>query len=73
MVEIFKTNITNYFDALKLKEILLKEFPKATISFNLQNADKTLRTEGNNIPPSRVIQLIKHEGFYCQLLEEEKF
>ena len=72
MVEIFKTNITNYFDALKLKEILLKEFPKATFHFDLQDSNKTLRTEGNQVPPSRVIQIIKHEGFYCQLVEEKE-
>lgn len=71
MVEIFKTNINNTFDALKVKEILLKEFPQAIISFDLQDCDKIFRTEGNRVPASRVVQIIKHEGFYCEVLEEK--
>ncbi|HKC67888.1 MAG TPA: hypothetical protein VKG26_06630 [Bacteroidia bacterium] len=71
MVEIFKTNVNNTFDALKIKEFLLKEFPQADISFNLQDSNKILRTEGNQIPASRVVQIIKHEGFYCEVIEQK--
>ena len=69
-VEVFKTNVTDSFDAIKLKTILLKEFPHSKINFDLQDCDKILRIEGSQIPVSRVIQIIKHEGFHCQLLEE---
>lgn len=70
MADVFKTNVLHHFDAIKLKEALLKEFPQADIRFNLSDNNKTLRIEGRNIPPARVIQIVKHLGFYCELVEE---
>jgi hypothetical protein len=69
MVEVFKTNIQSHFDAIILKGILFKEFPDVHISFDLEDCDKILRTEGKNIPVGRVIQLVEFHGFYCQVLE----
>jgi hypothetical protein len=69
MIEFFKTNIVHHFDAIKIKELLAKEFPKATFQFDLLNKDHLLRVEGTQVPVSRVVQIIKHEGFYCEVIE----
>lgn len=69
MIEVYKTNIKHHYDAIRLKELLLKEFPRATFHFDLLHADKLLRVEGTNVPASRVVQIIKHEGFYCAVVE----
>jgi hypothetical protein len=70
MVEVFKTNVQSHYDAITLKEILLKEFPDVQMNFDLEDCDKILRVEGISIPASNVIQIIKMEGFYCEILEE---
>jgi predicted RNA-binding protein YlqC (UPF0109 family) len=70
MVEVFKTSVQSHHDAITLKEILLKEFPGIQINFDLEDCDKVLRTEGNNVPASSVIQIVKTEGFNCEILEE---
>lgn len=71
MTQFFKTNIRHHLDAIKMKEILLKEFPATEISFNLEADKKTLRIEGKNVPYSRVIQSVKMEGFYCELIGQD--
>jgi hypothetical protein len=70
MVEVFKTNVQSHYDAITLKEILLKEFPDIQINFDLDDCDKILRTEGKNIPISDIIQIVKMEGFFCEIIEE---
>ena len=70
MVEVFKTNVQSHLDAIKLKEILFKKFPGMQVHFDLEDCDKILRTEGKNILVSRVVQLVKLQGYYCELLEE---
>ena len=69
MVEVFKTNVQSQVDSIRLKEILFKEFPEMQINFDLEDCDKILRTEGENILVSRVVQLIKFHGYYCEVLE----
>jgi hypothetical protein len=69
MVEVFKTNVQSHFDSIKLKEILFKEFPEMQINFDLEDCDRILRTEGKNIPVSRVVQLVEFHGYYCEVLE----
>ncbi len=69
MAELFKTNVQQHFDAIRLKELLVAEFPKATFRFDLQHKDKLLRVEGWNVPASRIVQILKHEGFYCEVVE----
>jgi hypothetical protein len=70
MVEVFKTNVQSQYDAIALKEILLKEFPVIQINFDLDDCDKILRMEGKIVPVSSVIQIVKMEGFNCEILEE---
>jgi hypothetical protein len=69
MTELFKTNVIHHYDAIRLKELLQKEFPRANFQFDLLHPDRRLRVEGDSVPVRRVIQIIKHEGFYCELIE----
>jgi uncharacterized protein YcgL (UPF0745 family) len=69
MVQVFRTNVSHHFDAIRLKELLAKEFPKAIFLFDLLDKDKLLRVEGYSVPVSRVVQVIKHQGFYCEVVE----
>jgi hypothetical protein len=69
MTELFKTNIQDHFDAIRVKELLLKEFPLASFQFDLMHPNKLLRAEGKNILTGRIVQILKHEGFYCAVAE----
>ena len=69
MVEVFKTNIQSVNAAIGLKKILSKEFPDIQINFDLDDCDKILRIEGNSIPAYSVIEIVKMEGFHCEILE----
>lgn len=69
MIEFYKTNLQHHFDAIRIKELLQKEFPEAQFQFDLLHPDKLLRVEGKSVPVSRVVQLIKYEGFYCAVVE----
>lgn len=69
MVEFFKTNIQHHFDSIQLKALLATEFPKAIFHFDLNHPNKLLRVEGERVPASRVVQIIKHQGFYCEIIE----
>ena len=68
-VEVYKTNVKHHYDAIKLKELLLKEFPAADVRFDLQSGTANLRIEGHSVPVARVVQIIKHAGFYCEVAE----
>lgn len=69
MIQLFKTNVSHHFDAIRIKELLSKEFPRAVFLFDMLHKDKLLRVEGNSVPASRVVQIIKHENFYCEVVE----
>lgn len=68
---LFKTNVKHHYDVITLRGLLQKEFPSATVQFDLTTDPVRLRMDGSNVPVSRVIQLIKHAGYYCELLEEK--
>jgi hypothetical protein len=69
MVEIFKTNVQNICQAKELEVILLQFFPGNKINFDLDDCDKILRIEGENLMTMKVMMLIKEYGFVCNLLE----
>ncbi len=71
MTEVFKTNLDRHYDVIRIKEILLLEFPEVSFRLDLLHKDKLLYTEGNRIPASRIVQLVKHEGFYCEIFDPE--
>jgi hypothetical protein len=69
MVEVFKTDISEIADAEQLIALLLHHFPGSKINVDLEDCDKVLRMEGNDIPAEKVMRLVNESGFYCGLLE----
>ena len=68
LVEIFKTNVQEHAEAQKLVSLLHSHFPGTKINFDLDDCDKILRMEGINFKVSKVISLVKENGFHCSLL-----
>lgn len=68
MVEVFKTNVLDVERSNLLVETLLFHFPDNKINFDLQDCDKILRVEGENILPGRIMELLNEEGHECEIL-----
>ena len=68
MVEVFKTNVQTVYESKIVLEILAEKFPKLTINFDLEDCDKILRVDGNNLIVEQIISIIKTKGFYCEIL-----
>lgn len=70
MIEIFKTNIDNLFDAYSIAEDLSMLFPDSKINFDLEDKDKILRIEGNDINPLRIKEYVSSKNIEIDILQE---
>lgn len=70
-IEVFRTNITHYKQAVNLKRELLASCPYYKVNFDLEDCDKILRIESETlIDPSHIskigdainIHIVKLEG-----------
>jgi hypothetical protein len=68
MIEVFKTNVQEVGEAKTIVGELLKHFPSSRINFALDDCDKILRAEGNEICPKRIIELVMQQGFEAEVL-----
>ncbi len=69
IVEVFKTNVWEDEPARRLVTKLLAHFPKHKINFDLQDCDKILRVEGEQISSNKIIEVINKNGYQCEVLE----
>jgi hypothetical protein len=69
MVEVFKTNVQRQKQAILLLKVLSQKFPLFRINFDLDDCDKILRVEGENICHERIIELFTTNGCQCNVLE----
>jgi len=69
MVEVFKTNVQYEKQALALEAALLRRLPHFTISFDLDDCDKILRVKGQDILPNKIIEVLRINGYQCQVLD----
>ena len=69
MIEVFKTNVQEFSEAQKLVALLHRHFPNSKINFDLDDCDKVLRVEGNNLRIEKVMTLVKQKGFLCAVLD----
>lgn len=69
MVEVFKTNIDCLCIAGKVQLSLLEISTKFKINFDLEDCDKILRVEADNIPIIEIIATIQKLGLTCEVLE----
>ncbi len=69
MVEVFKTNVQEDFQAQQLVNVLLRHLPDSKINFDLEDCDKVLRVEGKNLVAVKLVTLVEENGFSCRELE----
>ena len=69
MIEVFKTNVQEFSEAQKLVALLLRHFPNSKINFDLDDCDKVLRVECNNLRIEKVMTLVTEKGFLCTVLD----
>ena len=70
MIEVFKTNVETIDESKIVLGVLAEKFPELTINFDLEDCDKILRVEGNNLIIEQIISIIKAEDFYCEVLPD---
>jgi len=70
MIEVFKTNIETVDESNLVLGILTNNFPELRINFDLDDFDKILRVEGNNLIIVQIIPIIRENGFYCEVLPD---
>lgn len=69
MVEVFKTNVTNKSAAKDITADLYRLFPKGRINFDLEDCDKILRVETEELIPEEVTGILQCRGYLCEVLE----
>jgi hypothetical protein len=69
MVEIFRTNVKRKRQAKTVMDILSKQFPLFHINFDLEDCDRVLRIEGENICHHTIRELMAENGYRCEVLE----
>ena len=68
MVEVFKTDVGTGKAAILLTA-LFHAFPQCRISFDLEDCDRILRLEGDNICSESVIRMLAAHDCSCEALE----
>lgn len=73
MVEVFKTNIEEAYQANKVLDRLKKVYPNYKVNFDLEDCDNILRAEfkEGSINSGGIIHLIKEMGFQSEVLSDE--
>ena len=67
---IFRTNISSKSDFYKVKSNLYKFPDVSNITIDLEDNDKVLPLESNNIKPQNIINTLKENNFLCEELED---
>lgn len=69
MVEVFKTDVQKKTQSEELISVLCELFPDFKINFDLSDCDRILRVEGNDIPSSKIIEMLNTLFYQCDLIE----
>jgi hypothetical protein len=69
MIEVFKTNVLEAEKSENILQKLLQQFPGNKMNFDLEDCDKILRVEGENIFSGEIIELLNREGHLCEILD----
>lgn len=69
MVEVFRTNISEEKMADSILQKLVSHLPESYVNFDLEDCDRILRIENCTVHAMDVIQIVKQNGFECELLE----
>lgn len=69
MIEVFKTNVQGKRVAKMIIMDLAQLLPNAKINFDLEDCDNILRIECHHLIVGDVIEIVKLNGFSCEVLE----
>jgi len=69
MVEVFKTDVYEQEISLAIVQTLLQHFPGNEINFDLEDCDRILRIEGENILCERIKDVLHEAGYQCEVLD----
>jgi hypothetical protein len=67
-VEVFRTDVLHESEAKTIIDFLAVILPDCKINFDLQDCDKILRIEGQNISVPLITQWITTKGYLCEPL-----
>jgi tRNA G26 N,N-dimethylase Trm1 len=68
-VEVFKTNVKTKKNADMVISLIKRILPAGKVSFDLEDCDKILRIEANEIKMQSILKLLLDLGFTCTPLE----
>ena len=68
MVEVFKTNVQEEYQAEVIVAELYAYFPGYAINFDLADCDNILRVEAESIKHEKIIRLLHRHGVDCEIL-----
>jgi len=72
MIEVFKTDIVNSFDAYRILRLLHTAFPGYNVNFDLEDCDRILRIAASEaVDTEGVRTLMETEGFSVSSLSED--
>lgn len=69
MVEVFKTDVLHVDQSAKIIRKLTKCIPGSCVNFDLEDCDKVLRVEGENLSPESIIRILNNCGHQCEVLD----
>ncbi|QKJ32109.1 hypothetical protein HQ865_20855 [Mucilaginibacter mali] len=68
MIEVFKTDVQQPGTANLLIAKLILLFPGSKVNFDLEDCDRVLRVEGEEICCEKIEALLKTCGYCCEVL-----
>ncbi|KIA97085.1 hypothetical protein OA93_15995 [Flavobacterium sp. KMS] len=69
MIEIFKTNVQNETETTVIIKSIQDYFQDHKINFDLEDCDKILRIEANEIESNKIIELLNILSYDCVKLD----
>lgn len=70
MVEVFKTNIQEAFQSKIVTAILEAHFPEYKVNFDLDDCDRILRIEADEVNQNSVKTVLSERGYICEVLPD---
>ena len=72
MIEIFRTNVKHKGAKKQVLTAIREALPGVVATLELDDNDKVLRVVGawSPVPISRVIEVVKNQGFECELIND---
>lgn len=70
MIEVFKTDINEVSEASLVGLLLKSNYNLKKISFDLQDCDRILKVESDQIEPELIVEKLTRLGIQCSVLED---